>query len=86
MLISRTSGKRYIGQTQDLAARVAQHNDPETNRHKYTSKLPGPWDLVHHEAYATRSEAMRREKQLKSGQGRAWLDAKLNRQSPPEAD
>jgi predicted GIY-YIG superfamily endonuclease len=47
--------------------------------------------MIYSEQYATRSEAMKRERFLKSGQGREWikqnlLTGQLNSQSPPEAD
>jgi putative endonuclease len=73
VLPSQTSGKRYVGQTDDLDERVAQHNDPNRSGVLFTSKNPGPWLLVYSEAHTTRSEAMQREKWLKSGVGRDWL-------------
>ncbi len=87
VLVSETTGKRYTGQTDDLDRRLAEHNNPDHNLRKHTSRNAGPWRLVLTEEYPTRSEAMRREKWLKSGVGRAWLDARLNgRASPPSAD
>jgi len=86
VLISRTAAKRYVGQTDNLARRVAEHNDPKHNPCKFTTKHPGPWELVHHEEFHTRSEAMKREKWLKSGIGRKWLDVTIGRASPPKAD
>ena len=78
---------RYIGQTDDLDRRVREHNDPQHNNKKFTSKHPGPWVLVYFEQFETRAEAMRRERWLKSGRGRVWLDAQgIGRASPPEAD
>ena len=87
VLFSETAHKRYIGQTDDLDRRVREHNTPEHNPMKFTSKHPGPWVLVYSEQYETRSDAMRRERWLKSGQGRAWLDKQgIGRASPPQAD
>ena len=86
VLVSETTGKRYIGQTNDLSRRVAEHNDPGHNSRKHTSRNAGPWRLVHHESFQTRAEAMRREKWLKSGAGREWLDQTIGRASPPQAD
>ncbi|MEM9662096.1 MAG: GIY-YIG nuclease family protein, partial [Planctomycetota bacterium] len=31
VLFSRTCGKRYVGQTDDLERRVGEHNDPSRN-------------------------------------------------------
>lgn len=86
VLRSESTNKRYIGQTEDLSRRLAEHNDPGHNVRKYTSRNPGPWELVHEEHFETRSEAMRHERWLKSGQGREWLDYSTGRASPPQAD
>ncbi len=83
---SETTGRRYVGQTDSLDRRLTEHNTPEHNRRKYTSKQKGPWTVVHQETFDTRSEAMRRERWLKSGVGREWLDRHLGGASPPQAD
>jgi putative endonuclease len=77
VLQSQSTGKHYVGQTRDLAARVKQHNDPTRSKVKYTAKDPGPWIVVHREEFPTRSEAMVREKWLKSGVGRDWLEQQV---------
>ncbi len=69
VLRSRTTDRLYVGHTSDLTQRLGQHNHGITK----STKNRGPWDLVHREAYDTRSEAMRRERFLKSGQGREEL-------------
>jgi putative endonuclease len=86
VLINKTAGKRYTGQTSDLTRRLTEHNGESENKHRFTSRYPGNWELVHTEQYSSRSEAMNREKWLKSGIGRSWLDTKIGRASPPEAD
>ena len=86
VLISECTGKRYVGQTGDLARRLAEHNTPQHNPRKHTSRNQGPWRLVLSEEYLTRAEAMRREKWLKSGAGREWLNANIDGASPPQAD
>ena len=73
VLQSETTGKVYIGQTSELAKRIAQHNDPENKLTKYTKRNRGPWHLVHQEVYKSRLEARNRERVLKSGKGRQWL-------------
>jgi putative endonuclease len=77
VLKSQSTGRRYVGQTDDLARRLTEHNDSTTNRAKFTSRQPGPWQVVHSEEHCTRADAMHRERWLKSGVGRAWLDERL---------
>ncbi|WP_145289753.1 GIY-YIG nuclease family protein [Pirellulimonas nuda] len=86
VLISETTGKRYVGQTDDLERRVAEHNDPAHNPRKFTTRNSGPWVLIHSESFPTRALAMQREKWLKSGVGREWLDRSVGRAGPPRAD
>jgi len=66
-------GQIYVGQTSQLAIRLAQHNDPEYRGTLHTKRHPGPWRLVHQEPFQTRAEAMRRERELKSRRGRQWI-------------
>jgi len=71
ILESQTTSRYYIGQTQDLDERVAYHNA----NYSKSLKNRGPWQLVYSEEYATRAEAMRRERQIKS-----WKDRRMIQQ------
>ncbi len=83
VLLSESTNKFYIGQTNDLPRRLLEH---KTGLARYT-RGRGPWKLVLSEQYSTRAEAMKREKSLKSGKGREWLKTMLNgRAGPPQAD
>ena len=59
----------YIGQTQNLEKRLIDHNSGRTK------SLHGrnPFQLVYTEEFKTRTKAVKKERALKSGQGRAWL-------------
>ena len=70
---SDSSDKIYIGQTSDLEKRLKQHNDPLNDFSEYTKHNKGPWELIYKEEVATRSEALKRERFLKSGKGRNFL-------------
>lgn len=61
----------YIGQTEDLERRLEQHNN-KTFR-GYTSRFDGLWNLIYSEGAASRVEAIKREKQLKSFRGREFV-------------
>ncbi|MDE2939751.1 MAG: GIY-YIG nuclease family protein [Chloroflexota bacterium] len=83
VLQSDSSGLLYVGQTRDLARRLGEHQQGLAS---YTRNR-GPWTLVYEEEWATRGEAMRRERFLKSGVGREWLKNQVGgRAGPPEAD
>ncbi len=60
------SGRLYTGHTADVTQRLGQHNHGITK----STKNRGGWELVYQERFSTRSEAMKRERFLKSGQGR----------------
>ncbi len=69
VLCSQSSGRLYIGYTSDVTQRLGQHNHGITK----STKNRGPWQLIHQEQYQTCAEAGRRERFLKSGQGRQQL-------------
>src|SRR5262249_24300808 len=66
VLENESRKRHYTGFTADLTQRVGQHNHGVTK----STKNRGTWKQVYSEEYATRAEAMRREKFLKSGRGR----------------
>jgi putative endonuclease len=68
ILRSDRDGSLYVGQTKDLATRVARHN---SGRSKTYTGDRGSWTLVHYEKYLSRSEAVARERFLKSCAGAA---------------
>jgi putative endonuclease len=73
VLVSETSGRRYVGSSGDLADRLSRHNSGQSKATKHGA----PWRLVHTETFATRSDAVRRERYFKTGKGREDLDCIL---------
>ncbi|HAD82889.1 MAG: hypothetical protein A2509_09865 [Candidatus Edwardsbacteria bacterium RIFOXYD12_FULL_50_11] len=61
---------RYIGSSADINERLVAHNNGKC---KYTRNRR-PWVLVYSEEFATLADAMKRERYLKTGQGREFLD------------
>lgn len=59
-----------MGSANDVENRIHEHN---LGKCRYTSGRK-PWRLIYKEQFPARGEAMKREKFLKSGQGRAYLD------------
>ena len=73
-ITSESSGKIYIGQTMDIELRLKQHNDTEYKHlGRYTKQNKGPWKLMYTEVFSARTEALRRERQLKSFRGREFI-------------
>lgn len=74
VLRSRKNGRFYIGLTKNLKKRLAEHNRGRSKATRYIR----PLELIYKERYSTRSDAAKREKFLKMGQGRAWLREKFS--------
>ena len=70
ILQSESTGRYYIGSTDNLDRRVAQHNNPGYKGSKTTKRFKGPWKLVYTESSQTRAEAMSREREIKSWKSR----------------
>jgi len=74
VLYSREYNKIYIGFTSNLEARLNHHNHPLNKG--WTAKFR-PWEILYHETYDTKREAMVREKQLKTARGRQFIKYNL---------
>ncbi len=64
-IVECSDGSYYIGQTNNLKLRLQEHNtDTPKDGAKYT-RAKRPVTLQHFETFQTRSEAMKREYELK---------------------
>jgi putative endonuclease len=70
VLYSSDFEKIYIGQTSNLEHRLLNHNSLGNNH--WTRNFQ-PWEVLFYEDFQTRSEAINREKQLKSSRGRDYI-------------
>ena len=71
VLRSLRNNKRYVGFTEKSPERkLAEHNNGATRWTRHN----GPFVLLHVEPFAESAEARKRERFLKSGKGRQWLD------------
>jgi putative endonuclease len=70
VLYSSSFNKIYIGFTSNLEARILSHNVLSVKG--YTLKYR-PWEIIYTEIFETKSEAMKREKELKSANGRKFI-------------
>jgi len=69
ILQSEADGSFYIGYTANLTNRLHEHNSGKS----YYTRRKMPWQIIYTETYASKSEAIRREKQLKALRNSAYL-------------
>ena len=65
ILKSAIAKRHYIGVTSNIAQRLENHNRGSTR----STKPFRPWVLVYSEAFGSRGEALRREREIKSYKG-----------------
>lgn len=70
VLYSPSFKKSYTGFTSDLEGRLKSHNSLSTKG--FTLKYR-PWILIYSEQYESKKDAMKRERELKSGRGREFI-------------
>jgi putative endonuclease len=70
VLYSETVKKKYTGHTENLDRRLFEHNEGLLGGY---TKNKGPWKIIHSEKYPTRSEAIFKERFLKTGKGRLFI-------------
>ncbi len=76
VLKSLFSGKRYVGYTSKTPEQRLQEHNSGSN--KFTSGNT-PYVLLYFEVFKDKKNAITREKFLKSGQGRKFLDFTLHK-------
>ncbi len=74
VLYSTKDKKLYIGWTCDLRNRFAEHNKGLVT----STRDRRPFELIYYEACVLKSDAIKREKSLKTGFGRAYLKRRLS--------
>ena len=70
VLYSKNYNKIYIGFTSNLEQRLLSHN--ELGKKGWTINFR-PWQQIHTEVFQLKSDAMKREKQLKTATGRNFI-------------
>ncbi|HPW34689.1 MAG TPA: GIY-YIG nuclease family protein [Candidatus Paceibacterota bacterium] len=73
VLLSQKDEKFYIGYTKDLHKRFEQHN----TKASFSTKSRTPFIMIYSEVCLNYSDATRREKYLKTTQGRRFLKLRL---------
>ncbi len=75
VLQSESTGRYYVGHTKDLEARVRRH---DYGRAQFT-KSRGPYKVVYVKKYASRSEAAKREAQIKAKKSRPYIEQLISK-------
>jgi putative endonuclease len=76
VLKSLKNGKRYVGYTSKIILeRLKEHNQGSNQ----WTRQNGPFILLYFEQYNSKTDAIKKEKFLKSGQGRKFLDEIINK-------
>jgi putative endonuclease len=79
VLQSRKDGGFYVGMASDVEQRVRDHN----RGYNRSTQARRPFELFYVEECGSSEEARKREKFLKSGQGREFLKARAEQELRP---
>ena len=71
ILYSQCRDEYYVGHTQDILERLENYHN--IGKSLYT-KRGIPWRFVYSEAFATRAQAMKREREIKSRKSRSYIE------------
>lgn len=75
VLRSTKSGRLYTGYTSDLRKRLIEHQNGLSPYTRYR----GPYELIYYEASMNANDALAREKYLKTGTGKRYLNNRIKR-------
>ncbi len=70
IIYSKTKDKYYIGHSHDLDLRLQRHNSGSSR----STKAGIPWKVVYFEKYETKSEAIKREYEIKRKKSRKYIE------------
>jgi putative endonuclease len=79
VLLSEKDGNFYTGYTHDIEERLLNHNNGLVKSTKYRR----PFHLIYFEACLSQQDATRREKYLKSGNGKIYVRNRLRHYFDP---
>ncbi len=73
VLRSALTGRFYVGSAEDVLTRLARHNAGRVP----STRNQCPWKVVYTEDFATRAEAVRREREVKNWKNFRYMCRKL---------
>jgi putative endonuclease len=71
ILESEKDHSYYIGSTHDLRLRLVHHNDGWTR----STKAKRPWRIAYMERFASKSDALKRERAIKRMKSRRYIES-----------
>ena len=80
ILYSIRVDRYYVGSTDDLRWRLERHN---MGWGKYT-QTGIPWEITYHETFNSKSDALKREKQIKRKKSRKYIEELINTGGHPD--
>lgn len=72
-LQSKINQELYFGYTNDLKRRLKEHNQ----KLNFSTKRYAPWEVIYYEACINEKDVKRREKYLKTSQGRRMFKIRV---------
>ena len=73
ILYSKSSDRYYVGYCSDLATRLEKHNAGATP----STKPYRPWLIVYSEEYVNKTDAIKREIEIKNKKSRKYIESLL---------
>ena len=74
---SQKNGKYYTGSCHDIEKRIERHNAGATP----STKSGRPWNLVYSESFENNSDALKREREIKSKKSRKYIEFLITNKS-----
>ena len=75
-------GSFYVGVTDDPPWRLFRHNDGWSR----STKAKRPWKIVYLEAFSTKTETLRREREIKAKKSRRYIEGLIQNAGAPCSD
>src|SRR5437868_987804 len=72
ILYSAKCDKYYVGHSEFVDNRLYEHKHNKSGKF---SKICAPWQLIYTESHPTRSDAVKREREIKSRKSRKYIES-----------
>ena len=78
ILYSKDFDRYYVGQCENLDARLKRHN----NKAVSSTKAYSPWQMIYTETFSTRALAYQRESEIKKKKSRKYIEFLIRGNKP----